>query len=148
MLSNEFDNSRLKTYLKCEDRCSMWHSVESRTPFADDINLIEYGFQIPGAYKIHNGISKYILREAAQNYIPSAIKNRTDKMGYNIPHNQWITEMKDQLQPIFNNDLKDYIDVKLLQKDYEQLFNIADQPENSRIFKFISFAIWKKKYNL
>src|ERR1019366_2030247 len=96
MLANEFYNSRLKTYLKCEDRCSMWHSVESRTPFADDINLVEYGFQIPGSYKIHNGISKYILREAAQNYIPAAIKNRKDKMGYNIPHNQWITEMKDQ----------------------------------------------------
>ncbi len=148
MLANEFDNNRLKTYLKCEDRCSMWHSVESRTPFADDINLIEYGFQIPGAYKIRNGITKYILREAAQNYIPSAIKNRKDKLGYSIPHNQWITEMKDMLQPIFDDSLKDYIDVKSLQKDYQKLFDIANQPENSRIFKFISFAIWKKQYNL
>jgi len=32
-LEKEFINSRLKLYLKCEDRCSMWHSVESRTPF-------------------------------------------------------------------------------------------------------------------
>jgi asparagine synthase (glutamine-hydrolysing) len=148
MLANEFYNTRLKTYLKCEDRCSMWHSVESRTPFADDINLIEYGFQIPGAYKIHNGITKFILREAAQNYIPVAIKNRKDKMGYNIPHNQWITEIKDELQPIFNSDLKDFINVKSLQKEYHQLFNIANQPEDKRIFKFISFAIWKKQYGL
>ncbi len=148
MLADEFYNTRLKTYLKCEDRCSMWHSVESRTPFADDINLIEYGFQIPGAYKIHIGISKYILREAAQTYIPAEIKNRKDKMGYNIPHNQWITEMKEQLRPIFNTDLKDYINVKSLQKDYQQLFDIAGKPYDSRIFKFISFAIWKKKYEL
>ena len=42
MLVQEFTNTRLKAYLKCEDRCSMWHSVESRTPFADDINLIEW----------------------------------------------------------------------------------------------------------
>lgn len=148
MLANEFYNSRLKTYLKCEDRCSMWHSVESRTPFADDINLIEYGFQIPGAYKIHNGITKFILREAAQNFIPAAIKNRKDKMGYNIPHNQWITEMKDQLQPIFDDSLKDFINVKSLQKNYEQMFNIADKPYDSRVFKFISFAIWKKQFKL
>jgi asparagine synthase (glutamine-hydrolysing) len=148
MLANEFYNTRLKTYLKCEDRCSMWHSVESRTPFADDINLIEYGFQIPGAYKIHDGITKFILREAVQNYIPAAIKNRKDKMGYTIPHNQWITEMKDQLQPIFDDSLKDFINVKSLQKDYDQLFNIADKSYDSRVFKFISFAIWKKQFKL
>ncbi len=148
MLASEFNNTRLKTYLKCEDRCSMWHSVESRTPFADDINLIEYGFQIPGAYKIHNGITKFILRESAQNYIPAAIKNRKDKMGYSIPHNKWVTEMKDKLQPIFDDSLKDFINVKSLQKDYQQLFDLSNQPENSRIFKFISFAIWKKQFKL
>ncbi len=148
MLAGEFYNTRLKTYLKCEDRCSMWHSVESRTPFADDINLIEYGFQIPGAYKIHQGITKFILREAGQNYIPAAIKNRKDKLGYSIPHNQWVTDIKDTLQPIFDDTLKDYMDVKALQKDYNKLFNIAGKPEDSRVFKFISFAIWKKQYNL
>ena len=148
LLADEFCNTRLKIYLKCEDRCSMWHSVESRTPFADDINLIEYGFQIPASYKIHNGVSKYILREAAKKYIPETIKNRKDKMGYTIPQNQWISEIKDQIKPLFDDDLKDYMNVKSVQKDYQQLFDIAEQPENSRIFKFISFAIWKKQFKL
>ena len=56
--------------------------------------------------------------------------------------------MKDQLQPIFDDSLKDFINVKSLQKDYDQLFNIADKSYDSRVFKFISFAIWKKQFKL
>ena len=60
----------MKQYLKCEDRCSMWHSVEARTPFSDDIRLIEYVFKIPGAYKIQKGVKKYLLKEATQHILP------------------------------------------------------------------------------
>lgn len=147
-LSKEFYNSQMKTYLKCEDRCSMWHSVESRTPFADDINLIEYVFQIPSSYKIKNGASKYLLREAFGNILPEKIKNRKDKMGYVTPNNQWIREIKNEVKPYFTNDLKDYLDIDLLMKNYDDFFNPKTDVENYRIFKFISFAVWKKVFNL
>ena len=51
LLYKETTETLLKGYLKCEDRCSMWHSVESRTPFADDVNLIEIAFQTPSTLK-------------------------------------------------------------------------------------------------
>ena len=86
ILSKETTSSLLKAYLKCEDRCSMWHSVESRTPFADDINLVELAFQTPSVYKIHNSESKYILRKAMYNIVPDSILQRKDKMGYNTPN--------------------------------------------------------------
>jgi len=68
----------LKTLLKYEDRNSMRFSIESRTPFADDINLIEYMFKIPSAYKIHNGWSKYILRQSMKDILPKQILNRKE----------------------------------------------------------------------
>jgi asparagine synthase (glutamine-hydrolysing) len=143
-LRSEFVNTRLKGYLKCEDRCSMWHSVESRTPFSEDHRLIEAVFQMPGMMKIRDGVTKYILREAAAPFIPDTIKNRRDKMGYATPNNKWITELKDQLRPYFEQDLSGYIDKKKLLRDYDSFFNIKNKPENGRVFKFMAFAVWKE----
>jgi asparagine synthase (glutamine-hydrolysing) len=143
-LRSEFVNTRLKGYLKCEDRCSMWHSVESRTPFSEDHHLIEAVFQMPGTMKIRDGVTKYLLREAAAPFIPDTIKNRRDKMGYATPNNKWITELKDQLRPYFEQDLSGYIEKKKLLRDYDAFFSIANKPENGRIFKFMAFAVWKE----
>lgn len=63
----------------------MRFSIESRTPFADNINLIEYCFQIPSVYKIHNGFSKYILRQAMDGILPEQIRKRVDKVGFATP---------------------------------------------------------------
>ncbi|MFZ9847539.1 MAG: asparagine synthase (glutamine-hydrolyzing) [Flavobacteriales bacterium] len=143
-LSSEFYNSSLKSYLKCEDRCSMWFSVESRVPFADDSELIELLFSIPGAYKIQQNTLKYLLKENIKGFIPEEVRLRKDKLGYTTPNNQWIYEMKDDVRSYFNNDLSEFIDVKHLLKNYDTFFDQRHRAENRRIFKLISFAIWKK----
>jgi asparagine synthase (glutamine-hydrolysing) len=148
ILKHEFYNSRLKQYLKCEDRCSMWHSIEARTPFSDDLNLIEYVFNIPGAYKIQKGVKKYLLKEATKHILPKDIYNRKDKMGYVTPNNQWIYEVKEDLKKYFTSDLEEYFNYGVLMKDYDQFFNQVNIPENQRMFKFIAFAVWKKVYGL
>jgi len=147
-LHGEFVNTRLKGYLKCEDRCSMWHSVESRTPFADDHQLIEYVFNIPGTLKIKNGTTKYLLREAVAPFIPEAIHQRRDKMGYVTPNNLWITQLKDQFRPYFEQDFDGILRKDKLMKEYDSFFSIDGKPENGRIFKFIAFAVWKKMYHM
>lgn len=148
ILKHEFYNSRLKQYLKCEDRCSMWNGVEARTPFADDINLIEYTFQIPGVYKIQKGVKKYLLKEATEHLLPKEIYDRQDKMGYITPNNQWINEIKVDLKKYFTPDLGEYLNYDHLMNNYDSFFNQENQPENQRMFKFIAFAVWKKVYGL
>lgn len=148
MLHREFVNTRLKGYLKCEDRCSMWHSVESRTPFADDHKMIEYVFNIPGTMKIRGGVSKYILREAAAPFIPDAIRKRKDKMGYVTPNNLWISNLKDQFRPYFEQDFHGVIRKEKLMRDFDAFFDIKGKPENGRIFKFMAFAVWKKVFKM
>ena len=148
ILKHEFYNARLKQYLKCEDRCSMWHGVEARVPFADDVKLIEYVFNIPGSYKIQKGNKKYLLKEATQHLLPAEIYKRKDKMGYVTPNNQWIFTIKRDLKKYFTSDLEEYFNYELLMKDYDQFFNQVTIPENQRMFKFIAFAVWKKVYGL
>lgn len=143
-LRKEFVNTRLKGYLKCEDRCSMWHSVESRTPFSEDHRLIEAVFRMPGVMKIRNGVSKYILREAAAPFIPDSIRTRRDKLGYATPNNQWITRLRESFRPYFEQDFDGILDKQKLLKDFDKVFSIEGQPENGRIFKFVAFAVWRK----
>ena len=148
MLVQEFTNTRLKAYLKCEDRCSMWHSVESRTPFADDINLIEYAFQLPSTFKIKNGVNKHILRESMRGVVPDIILNRKDKMGFATPNSQWIKNIKEAVRPYFDDSLKDYFDMHKINRDFDQMFSHNLGPDDTRTFKFIAFAVWKKVYGL
>lgn len=89
-LAYDITDARLKAFLKCEDRCGMWHSVESRTPFSDDIELINLMFSINGNRKMQKGISKYFLREAMKDKLPQEIYARYDKMGFETPMNKWI----------------------------------------------------------
>ena len=151
-LAEEFQNDRLKVYLKCEDRCAMWHSVESRTPFADDLPLIEKVFSIPGIYKIHNGKSKFLLRECMKDFLPETIYNRKDKMGYVTPHNKWLSQIAMSVESHLDGDLKYFIDEKKLKKDLNHLslnFNQSSRNtnENTVIFKIITLGIWKRKFN-
>ena len=147
-LSSEFCNSRLKLYLKCEDRCSMWHSVESRTPFADDIHLIEYVFSLPGTFKIHNGQLKYLLRQATKKYLPQKIFNRKDKMGYVTPHNVWIKELHAQILEEDFGSLSDFIDVDRLNKSLKELYSPDHLHERFFGFKILALLRWKRLFSL
>jgi len=142
-LNKDFNNTLLKTYLKCEDRCSMWHSVESRTPFADDINLIEYVFSLPSSAKIVNGELKSLMRKSMRGITPDAILDRQDKKGYLTPNRQWIAEIRNEVKHLFNTPgLSEYLDTKSILRDYEKLFNQPGKPDDGRIFKLIAFAKW------
>lgn len=148
-LHNETYQGLLKNYLKCEDRCSMHFGVESRTPFSDDSNLLELAFAIPSAYKIHQGVHKHVLREAMKGFIPKQVYERRDKMGYATPNNQLIYEIKGGVKEYFmNQDLEEFIDVKKLLLHYDSMFDARKSAENGRLFKFISFAVWMKVFEM
>lgn len=133
---------RLKAFLKCEDRCSMWYGVESRLPFSDDIHLLEWAFQIPESLKLKSGISKYELREAFKDILPQKIYNRKDKKGFDAPLSEWlIPKQKDILSEIKNN-CKEEINVS----NVKQIKNIETLNNNElqMIFKLFLLNRWKK----
>ncbi|MFQ5964403.1 MAG: asparagine synthase (glutamine-hydrolyzing) [Candidatus Scalinduaceae bacterium] len=138
----------LKSLLRYEDRNSMRFSIESRTPFADDVNLLEYVFQIPSVYKIHNGWSKYLLRESTKGLIPEEIRLRKDKVGFATPEFQWLSRMKDELRNYITTELEEFINVKQIVKDWDMI--ISNQPKSgfTNIWRIINFAVWKKVHGL
>lgn len=71
-----------------EDRNSMAHSLEVRHPFLDH-RLVELLLNVPAEWKIRNGWTKYLLREALPE-LPHAIRWRRDKQGFLTPEQTWL----------------------------------------------------------
>lgn len=79
----------LQGLLRYADRNSMANSREVRLPFLSH-ELVEFIFSLPPHMKIHNGWTKYIMREAFQNILPPQIAWRVDKIGYEPPQKKWM----------------------------------------------------------
>ena len=135
-------NGKLKSFLKCEDRCSMAFGIESRVPFADDFELVNYLFSIQGKLKIKKGVSKYLLREASKSFIPQQIYNRKDKVGFETPTAKWFLPNKTHIIDTIKHQL-DFVNHDFLNSNFDSLL----QQKPAFLLRLYSFSIWKKVYN-
>jgi asparagine synthase (glutamine-hydrolysing) len=81
--------SILPGLLRYADRNAMAHSVEVRLPYLDH-RLADFAFRLPASYKIHNGVTKRILRDAVADLLPESVSSRVDKVGFVTPEAQWM----------------------------------------------------------
>lgn len=70
------------------DRASMAFSLEARVPLLDH-RVVEFGMSLPLEYKLHNGVSKKILRDVLYKHVPKELIERP-KMGFGIPVAEWL----------------------------------------------------------
>lgn len=137
-LMNDIYDTRLKTFLKCEDRCGMWHSVESRTPFSDDVDLVNLLFSFNGNKKMKQGISKYFLREAVKDKLPNEVYTRYDKKGFETPMQQWVQTLHPHLISEIKKSNFEFVDYKKLEKT-----NPKNAFHNKLLFKLFVLSRWK-----
>jgi asparagine synthase (glutamine-hydrolysing) len=101
-----FDNFNLMLYLDLKtwlpddllnkvDRMSMAASLEARVPYLDH-RLVEFAFGLPSGVKLRQGEGKYILKQAAQKYLPKEIIYR-QKKGFAVPLGPWF---RHELKPL------------------------------------------------
>jgi asparagine synthase (glutamine-hydrolysing) len=83
----------LHTLLRYADRNSMAHSREVRLPFLFH-ELVSFCFSLPSTFKMHNGWTKWIMRETYKNLLPDGIAWRKDKIGFNTPQDSWLQTHK------------------------------------------------------
>lgn len=70
------------------DKMTMANSLELRVPFIDP-KVFEFAATIPTKYKIANGTTKHVLREAMKDFLPAEIKTRP-KLGFPVPTRYWL----------------------------------------------------------
>jgi asparagine synthase (glutamine-hydrolysing) len=78
---------QLPWYLRSDDRDFMAFGVETRHPFLD-VDLVNFGYQLPDEFKIRDGWQKWIVRKNMTN-VPDSIRFRKDKKGYTIPQKKF-----------------------------------------------------------
>jgi len=135
---NDIHYTRLRPFLKCEDRASMWHSVESRTPFSDDPNLINFAFTIPGIMKIKDGVSKSILRDAFADVLPRQILERYDKKGFETPASIWLKGLRGSM-------IESIKDANLPMVDLKKL-NGYTGGNDKLLFRLFVYSRWLKVF--
>jgi len=71
-----------------DDRMSMANSLESRVPLADP-RLVRFAFHTGIDLKLRGGTTKWILRQAVADAIPSEVLSR-QKVGFDTPAESWM----------------------------------------------------------
>src|SRR5476651_2577918 len=66
----------------------MAHSLEVRSAYLDTA-VVEYVAGLPGNLKIRDGQTKYLLKRAAERYLPSEMVFRP-KEGFVMPVTDWL----------------------------------------------------------
>jgi asparagine synthase (glutamine-hydrolysing) len=94
---------KMEVLLRYGDKNSMAHSREVRLPFLNH-ELAEFIFSLPPWFKIHQGWSKFILRESLKDILPEKIAWRKDKIGYQTPQERWL--VKDKFQDLIKDSVE------------------------------------------
>ncbi|MEN9339697.1 MAG: hypothetical protein RIQ62_1009 [Bacteroidota bacterium] len=119
--------SGLQTLLRYADRNSMAHSREVRLPFLYH-EMVEFLFSLPASFKIHDGWTKWIMRETFS-ILPKEISWRIDKIGYEPPQKNWMENEKVKRKILHQRDT--LIDQHILNKKLQQgAYKAADALSN------------------
>ena len=141
-----FKNS-LPSLLRYEDHNSMAHSIEARVPLLD-IDLVEFVNSLPSNYKIRNGWTKWIMRQALKDLLPEIILKRKWKVGFTTPEISWLRKSKREILEIF--DSKSFISRKYW--DYGEVkqkfleFVDGKNDESMVFWRIINVELWLRAY--
>ncbi len=81
----------LEELLRYADRNSMAHGREVRLPFLNH-TLVQFVFSLPSKFKIREGRTKWLLRQAMKNVLPDEIVWQTKKIGFEPPQKTWMQD--------------------------------------------------------
>lgn len=143
----QLTSTNLQMLLRWEDRNSMAHSVESRTPFLD-YRLVEFALGLPDAMKVSGGATKVVMREGLKGVLPEKIRVRQDKMGFVTPEEIWIRQTS---TAEFRNAMSEAVEAsgRIINDRSMILFEkIAkgEAPFSFTPWRIISFGAWAKKF--
>lgn len=124
------------------DRMTMANSLELRVPFLDKA-VWEAAQNIPSSMKITHGTSKWALREALKEIVPSHVLNRR-KLGFPVPIRHWLAgpEMYDWArQTIAESQTEEYINKAAVLGMLEE-HKAGSVDHSRRIWTVLCFMIW------
>lgn len=128
------------------DKMTMANSIELRVPLLDK-KIWELARTIPVRHKVHNEITKYAFRKAAENKLPQDWAKRR-KAGFLVPFVNWIKEEKyyNIVKETFNKDFVDeFFDVQKINELLDDHFNNKEN-NGRKVYTIYTFLKWYEQY--
>src|SRR6185295_14713172 len=153
-----FDNLNLMLYMDLKtwlpddllskvDRMSMAASLEARVPYLDH-RLVEFAATLPSSMKIKGGTGKYILKKAAQKYLPTDIINR-QKKGFAVPLGPWFRkELKPLLMDILHSEKfqkRGYFDIAQTEKLLQEHMS-GQKDHHLLLYGLLLVELWHRRF--
>jgi asparagine synthase (glutamine-hydrolysing) len=142
----------MKTFLPClnltyTDKTSMASSTEVRVPLLDH-ELVELAGRIPAALKLKGLTGKYILKRAAEAWLPREIVQRK-KAGFSAPVRAWLVrDLRDVVEDLLSESnirsrgYFQYAQIRRLIDD-----NLAGREDNSlKVFQLLTLELWHREF--
>jgi asparagine synthase (glutamine-hydrolysing) len=140
---------KLEELLKWEDRNSMAFSIETRLPFLD-YRLVQFAMSLPAGYVIRTGKTKAILREAMRDYVDEEILERTDKIGFEAPEDEWLRQ--EPLQDFINGIIKsesfksrEYFHAAKVAQEFQAHIDLKKNA-GMKILQCVFLELWLRKF--
>lgn len=139
---SELFSTNLQALLRYEDKNSMRHAIETRLPFLD-YRAVETALSLPVDKKVHEGWTKYVLREICASVLPANVAWRKNKLGFNAPDKSWLLAVdKEAKEQIKNSKI---LNTLLNTTNFESLpisgnWNIT--------WRLINIAAWERVYKV
>ena len=133
--------TKIPRALRFNDRISMLYSTELREPFLD-YRLVELAFSLPLDFKIKDGVTKYMLREIASEYLADDLVF-APKRALQTPQREWLAEnlaewVNQSFAAIEKTDLSGWFNKEEMQKEL-QLYLEGNTQSSFHIWQCISW---------
>ncbi len=141
----------LPQLLRMEDRSSMAFSLEARVPLLDH-PLVEYGVGLPDHLKVHDGWSKYAIRQVMQGAMPDSVRLRTAKLGFAAPDRRWLAkELRPRVGELLAGGLRcaRFVDPVPLRRWYDSpQADGANTESYLGLFRVLALEMWMRAFSV
>lgn len=141
-LQNQIEEASLPHLLRYEDRNAMAFGVEARVPFLD-YRLVQFSFDQAADWRIHQGWTKWVLRQAMEPLVPAEVIWRKDKVGFETPERDWLRQWLRSKPDLFTQNAlsRSYLDTDLV---HARLAQWTDTPGRSiyPVWRWINLEMW------
>jgi asparagine synthase (glutamine-hydrolysing) len=128
------------------DRMTMAHSLEARPPLLDH-KLVEFAATVPARFRLKDGTTKYLFKQALRGVLPDAIIDRP-KHGFAVPLAHWFRgELAGFARDVLLSDR--CRDRGILEPRYlSRLLELNEQGRNLdlQLWTALSFEMWCRRF--
>lgn len=136
--------TKIPRALRFNDRVSMAASTELREPFLD-YRLVEFAFSQPLAYKIMDGIQKYLLRELISEDLSDSI-TYAPKRALQTPQREWLSNelkyfVEERISVLETSKTAAWFDIPKLKNEWGKYLS-GNNESSFHIWQWINVSLY------